>query len=136
MANELPTFEAEKEEVPTVEGAERIRERRAFIPRSDIFETEDAIFVLADMPGVDENSVELTLEKNVLTINAYTEAPSLGEYELAYAEYESGDYTRRFSLSDQIDQSKIEASLRDGVLKLVLPKSEPAKARKITISAA
>lgn len=135
MANETPTWEAKKEEAPIAEGAERTRERRAYIPRSDIYETGEDIIVLADLPGVDEDSVEITLEKNVLTINAYSSASDIGGYELAYAEYESGDYTRRFSLSDQIDQSRIEASLRDGVLRLVLPKAEPAKARKITVSA-
>lgn len=135
MANETPTWEAEKEEAPVVEGAERTRERRAYIPRSDIYETGEAIIVLADMPGADEDSVEITLEKNVLTINAYSSTPDVSGHELVYAEYESGDYTRRFSLSDQIDQGKIEASLRDGVLRLVLPKSEPAKARKIMVSA-
>ncbi len=135
MTNEVPTLEAQKEEAPVLEGAERTRERRAYVPRSDIYETEDAIFVLADMPGVDEDSVEITLAKNVLTITAYAESSDLGDYEPVYAEYESGDYTRRFSLSDQIDQAKIEASLRDGVLKLMLPKAEPARARTIKVKA-
>jgi len=135
MVNEVPTLEAQKEEAPVVEGTERTRERRAYIPRSDIYETDDTIVVLADMPGVDEESIEITLEKNVLTITAYAESSDLDGYELVYAEYESGDYTRRFTLSDQIDQTKIEASLRDGVLKLMLPKAEPAKARTIKVKA-
>lgn len=136
MANEMPTLEAAKEEAPAVEGAERTRERRAFVPRADIFETADAIVVLADMPGVDGDAVEITLEKNVLTINAYADEPAADGFEIAYAEYEAGDYTRRFSLSDQIDQSGIVASMHDGVLRLVLPKAEPVKARKIAVKSA
>ncbi len=136
MANEMPTLEAEKEEVPTFEGAERTRERRAFVPRADIFETADAIVVLADMPGVDGDAVEITLEKNVLTINAYVDEPTADGFEIAYAEYEAGEIAYAEYVSDQIDQGGIEASIHDGVLRLVLPKAEPVKARKIAVKSA
>jgi HSP20 family molecular chaperone IbpA len=88
------------------------------------------------MPGVDENSVDITLEKNILTINGYVEAETPENYSLAYAEYEVGDYQRSFTLSNQIDFEKIEAAVQQGVLRLRLPKAGPAKARKITVKAA
>ena len=130
---ELQTLEAEKHEVETVDGAERTRARRAYVPRVDIYETEDAIVLLTDMPGVDENSVDITLEKNVLTISGYVEGDDPDSYSLSYAEYESGDYERSFNLSEEIDREKIEATVKNGVLRLHLPKAGPAKTHKITV---
>lgn len=133
-SKELQTVEAEKQEI-TTEGTERTRARRAYIPRVDIYETEDALVMLADMPGVDENSVDITLEKNVLSINGYVEPAQPDNYSLAYAEYGVGDYQRSFTLSDEIDRDKIEAIVQNGVLRLHLPKAGPAKTRKITVKA-
>ena len=133
-SKELQTVEAEKQEI-TTENAERTRARRAYIPRVDIYETEDALVMLADMPGVDENSVDITLEKNVLSINGYVEPAQPDNYSLAYAEYGVGDYQRSFTLSDEIDRDKIEAIVKNGVLRLQLPKAGPAKTRKITVKA-
>ena len=130
---ELQTLEAEKQEVETVDGAERTRARRAYVPRVDIYETDDAIILLTDMPGVDENSVDITLEKNVLTINGYVDVDDPDNYSLSYAEYESGDYERSFNLSNEIDRENIEATVKNGVLRLLLPKAAPAKTRKITV---
>lgn len=130
---ELQTLEAEKQEVETVDGAERTRARRAYVPRVDIYETDDAIVLLTDMPGIDENSVDIMLEKNVLTINGTVDAESPDNYSLSYAEYESGDYERSFNLSNEIDREKIEATVKNGVLRLYLPKAAPAKTRKITV---
>lgn len=132
---ELQTQDTEKQEV-TVEGAERTRASKAFVPRVDIYETRETIFVMADMPGVDENSVEITLEKGVLTINGYLEPEEPEGFNLAYAEYDVGDYQRSFKLSNEIDQEHIEASVSNGVLNLRLPKAGPAKARKIAVRAA
>jgi HSP20 family protein len=86
------------------------------------------------MPGVDENSVDITLEQNVLTINGYVAPVEPEGYRLAYAEYRVGDYQRRFTISDQTDRDKIEAMMKDGVLRLHLPKMEPT-ARKIAVKA-
>ncbi len=116
-------------------GAERTRDRLAFAPRADIYETDEAITVVADMPGVDENSVDITLENNVLTINGYVEPQQPEGHSLAYAEYQVGDYQRAFTLSDQIDRDGIEAVVKDGVLRLYLPKITEAKKRKIAIKA-
>jgi HSP20 family molecular chaperone IbpA len=139
MANEtkeIQVQEAEKQEVTTMSEAERTRDRRAYVPRADIYETDDEIIVVADMPGVDENSVDITLEKNILTINAYVEPVEPENYALAYAEYGVGDYQRSFTLSNQIDQDNIQAMVHNGVLQLNLPKAGPAKARKIVVKAA
>jgi HSP20 family protein len=138
MADEtrdLQIQETDKQEIVESD-AERTRECKCFIPRVDIYETNDDIFLVADMPGVDEKSVDITLEKNTLTINGYIDPEQPDNYSLAYAEYEVGDYQRSFSLSDQIDQDKIEATVKDGVLRLRLPKAGPAKARKIAVKSA
>ena len=136
MADEtmdLQVQETEKQEV-VESGAERTRERTCFVPRADIYETNDSITVVADMPGVDENLVDITLEQNVLTINGYTAPGGPQGYRPAYAEYQVGDYQRRFTLSDKIDRDKIEATMKDGVLRLRLPKVEPTT-KKIAVKA-
>ncbi len=136
MANEteLKVQEAQKQEVDETE-AERTRDRKAFVPRTDIYEDGEMITIVADMPGVDENAVEIILEKGILTINGYVE-PELPEgFALSYAEYEIGDYQRSFKLSNQIDQENIQATVKDGVLRLSLPKVGPAKMRKIAVQA-
>ena len=130
----LQVQEAEKREVAET-GVERTRECPCFVARADVYETDDAIFVVADMPGVDEGSVDITLEDNVLTINGYVDPEPPEGYGLAYAEYRVGDYMRAFTLSDQIERDGIEATVRDGVLRLVLPKVEEVKKRKIAITA-
>jgi HSP20 family molecular chaperone IbpA len=114
--------------------AERTRAKPAFVPRADIYETEDKIVVVADMPGVKPEAVDVTVEQNTLTINGYVEPAPPEGYALAHAEYRLGDYQRRFALSSQIDQSKIEASMQDGVLRLHLPKAKPTTA-KIAVKA-
>jgi HSP20 family protein len=130
----LQVQEDEKREVAET-GIERTRDCACFVPRADVYETGDAIVVLADMPGVDEESVDITLEDNVLTINGYVDIEPPEGYGLAYAEYRVGDYLRAFTLSDQIERSSIEATVKDGVLRLYLPKVEQVKRRKIAIGA-
>ena len=122
----------QQEDVPTEE-QERTRSRRCFVPKADIFETDQEIIILADIPGANEKTVDITLEKSVLTINAFIEPVRTNGFELAYAEYDEGDYQRSFRLSDEIDQEKIEASQNAGVLRLRLPKSKGATTRKIAV---
>jgi len=133
---ELQVQDAEKQEITNMGDAERTRARKAYIPRADIYETDDNIVVVADMPGIDENSVDIMLEKNVLTINGYVDPVIPEAYNLAFAEYEEGDYQRSFTLSNQIDQDNIEATVKSGVLRLCLPKAGPAKARRISVKSA
>lgn len=133
---DLQVQETDKQEVTTLDGTERTRTGKVYVPRVDIYETEHDIVAVADIPGVDENSIEIMVEKNVLTIHGRVEPDVPENVNLAYAEYDIGDYERRFTLSNEIDQDKIEATVKNGVLHLRLPKAGPAKARKISIKAA
>lgn len=135
MSEERKDLEIQKQEAITPEEGERTRECPVYIPRADIFETENQVTVIADMPGVDENSVDITLEKNTLTIRGFVEPETFENYTLSYAEYGVGDYERSFVLSNEIDRNKIEASVKNGVLRLVLPKMEEAQTRKIKVKA-
>jgi len=133
MTEERKELEVKKEEAITPDEGERTRECPVFVPRADIFETEDEVTVVADMPGVDENAVDITLEKSTLTIRGFIDQEIPEGYAQSYAEYGIGDYERSFVLSNEIDREKIEASVKDGVLRLRLPKLDVAKARKIKV---
>ena len=133
MAKKDQAMEVQKQEEAPAEELERTRSHRSFVPRADIYETNKEIFVLADVPGANENTIDITLEKNVLTINAYIEPTIPSGFDVAYAEYEEGDYQRSFRLSDEIDRDKIEATVTEGVLRLRLPKSQEAKTKKISV---
>ncbi|HPL63887.1 MAG: Hsp20/alpha crystallin family protein [Syntrophales bacterium] len=133
MDIERKDVQAQKTEAPV--DAERTRHKRVYLPNVDIVEKKDAIIVFADMPGVDEKSVNITLEKNVLTIGGSVEVEHYKGYDLSFAEYGIGDYERAFTVSEAIDREKIEASVSNGVLKLVLPKTEPMKPKKIEVRA-
>lgn len=126
------TMDIEKREHETPARAEH---GRTYIPRVDIHEMDEEVIVFADVPGVDESSLDVTLEKNVLTIMGRVETPSHHNFRLAHTEYRVGDYVRSFTLSDTIDRDNIEATVKNGVLRLSLPKAEAAKARKIEITA-
>jgi len=133
MTEEAKVMEVQEQERVPEERTERIRDKACYLPQSDIFETEENYYLVLDMPGVEENSIDITLEKNTLTINGYTDVKSPEGYSLARAEYNIGDYERSFRLTDQIDRDNIEASYENGVLRLSLPKAEEAKARKIEV---
>jgi HSP20 family protein len=128
--------EMQKREASSPVETERTTARKVFIPRVDIHETKDAIVLTADMPGVDEKSIDITLEKSVLTLSGRVEPDTYEGHRAAYAEYEAGDYERAFTLSDEINRDGIEASVKNGVLKLTLPKAEPVKLRKINVKSA
>ena len=133
MAKKDQAIEVQKQEEAPADEMERTRSRRCFVPRADIYETEKEIIVLADIPGANDKTVDITLEKNVLSITAFVEPAIPSGFEVAYAEYEEGDYQRSFRLSDEIDRDKIEATVNDGVLRLRLPKSQEAKVKKIAV---
>jgi HSP20 family molecular chaperone IbpA len=129
------TKELRKKEAAAPERVERTRARTVFSPQVDILERKEGIVVTADMPGVDEKSIDINLEKNVLTIYGAVEDETPAGYRPFYAEYGLGDYERVFTLSDEIDRERIQATVKNGVLKLVLPKAEAAKSKKITVKA-
>jgi HSP20 family protein len=115
---------------------EKIRNVKTFVPRVDIYETKEALYLIADMPGVDEKNVDVELEKNILKISGRAEDGKVKDYNLVFSEYEVGDYERTFTLSDEIDRDKIKATVKQGVLRLELPKAEKVKPKKIMINAA
>jgi len=127
------TREINKKEAELEKGVETTRATRLFTPTVDIVEHKD-IVMYADMPGVDEKSVDIVLEKDLLTIYGKVEPEIPKNHRLVISEYGVGDYKRTFTVSDEIDRDKIQASVKDGVLKLVLPKAESAKTRKIPVT--
>jgi HSP20 family protein len=106
---------------------------RTFLPTTDIFETEQALTILMEMPGVDKSKVDVNVEDGVLTIQGQIDFTKYEGMQPVYTEYNVGNYRRGFSLSNKIDQSKIRAEMADGALKLVLPKAEDAKPRRISV---
>jgi HSP20 family protein len=107
---------------------------RTYVPTADIFETEAALTVSLEMPGVDKGAVDVNVEDGVLTVEGRLDFSKYEGMQPLYTEYNVGNYRRSFSLSNKIDQSRISAEMSDGVLTLVLPKSEEAKPRRIAIS--
>jgi HSP20 family molecular chaperone IbpA len=108
---------------------ERTHERRVVQPRCDIWESEDAVTLVADMPGVDDTSLDVTLENNVLKIAGRTRFEAPEGYSLRWAEFEPVDYERSFALSQRVDADKITASMKNGRLTVAVPKTQPAQKR-------
>jgi HSP20 family protein len=118
-----------------LKGEEQTRAGRTYVPDVDICETPNSLWLWADMPGVDEQSIQVNLAEGVLSIEGHV---SLRDYENlspVYTEYNIGNYARRFTLSSDIDAERIKARMTNGVLELELPKAERAKPRRIPISA-
>lgn len=130
----MTTDVAVKQENNEVTRAERTRDRRTYTPNVDIIETQDEFLVVADMPGVSSDAVDIQYEQGVLTLQGRVE-PRQDEGGTTYLlqEYGVGDYYRSFRLGEDIDTEKIDARLKDGVLELRLPKSESTKPKKITV---
>lgn len=123
----------EKQAVDTP--AEQTRPGLVFTPAVDIFETENELTLLADIPGVAPEDLEIDLRDDTLTITGDVRPwENSSECDLV-VEFEIGKYYRQFTLSETIDQSKIGAKLEDGVLRLTLPKAEKAVPRRITVNA-
>jgi len=122
-----------KEKVTLTTAAEQTKPGIVFTPAVDIFETEKELTLLADMPGVKSEYLSININKNVLTMSGEVNAPE-GENEAdVIREYQTGEYFREFTLSNEIDQTKIDAVLKDGVLRLTLPKVEAVTPRKIEV---
>jgi HSP20 family protein len=121
----------EKQELATKE--EKTTPGRYYVPAADIFETDEALTVILEMPGVQKNNVNIGLENDVLRVDGQIDFSNYKEMEPVYTEYNVGHYTRGFTLSNKIDQSKISAQLDSGVLTLTLPKAKDALPRRITL---
>jgi HSP20 family protein len=107
---------------------------RYYIPYTDIHETDEALTVVMEMPGVEKKDINVSLENDVLRVDGQIDFGKKYEgMEPVYTEYNVGPYTRSFTLSNRIDQEKISAQLEDGVLTLTLPKAKEALPRRISI---
>ena len=116
--------------------AEQTRPGVVFTPDVDIFENDRQINLLADMPGVDPGDVKIDLKDGLLTVSGEVKLFENNDESDVLIEFEVGRYYRQFTLSEVVDQSKIEAKLEDGVLRLTLPKAEKAIPRQIAVTAA
>jgi HSP20 family molecular chaperone IbpA len=135
MASEAPQGLQTREARDVATTTEATRPGVLLTPPVDIFEDSDALTVLADMPGVDPGQLKIDLHDGVLTISGHAGARA-GTGEVAiFHEYPAGTFQRSFTLSEAIDQERIQATLKHGVLRLRLPKAERAKPRQITIEA-
>jgi HSP20 family molecular chaperone IbpA len=137
MNPELKSEESKlhKQESATPHGTERIQARKVYVPLVDIVESENSLVLVSDMPGVDDKGVDITVEKNILTIKGAVGDDVPAGYKLSYEEYGVGDYERSFTLPNEIDRDGIQASMKDGVLRLTLPKVKPAATKKVAVSA-
>jgi HSP20 family protein len=106
---------------------------RYYVPNTDIYETDEALTLVMEMPGVEKNEVSIKLESDVLRVEAQIDFSKYDGLEPVYAEYNVGNFTRSFTLSDKIDQDGISAELADGVLTLTLKKAKSALPRRIPI---
>ena len=125
---------AAKEKQP-VEGQEKTRAGRFFLPQVDIYEFGDSIKLWADMPGVKESDVNITLKDGVLTITGTVSTNAYEKLSPLYTEYNVGNYFRQFELNEDIDDQRIAALMKNGVLELTLPKGERAQPRQIEVRA-
>lgn len=110
--------------------------RYIYSPRVDICDKDKEIILTAEVPGVDEKDIEITLEGDILTLFGHVEDDTLQGYKKIYAEYGTLDYKRIFKLSDVVDKDHIEASLKNGILTITLQKTAKANPQKIEIKAA
>ncbi len=118
--------EVEQKQESTVPG-------RTFLPVTDIFETDEALSVILEIPGVGRDSATVSVDEGVLTVEGRVDFAKYEGLQPLYTEYNVGNYVRRFQLSSEIDQGRISAELKDGVMTVVLPKAERAKPRKIKV---
>jgi HSP20 family protein len=107
---------------------------RIFVPTADIYETADALNVILEMPGVEKSNVDIQVNDGVLRVEGRLDLSKYQGLQPLYIEYNIGHYARTFQLSNKIDQDKIAAEMKDGVLSLLLPKAEEAKPRTIRVN--
>jgi len=131
MTDGKPLEVQEKKELKTK--GEKTVPARYYVPNTDIRETEDALEVVMEVPGVDRKDIDVKLEEDRLIVEARIEHAKYDGMEPLYTEYNVGHFTRRFALSHLIDQQQIGATLNDGVLTLTLKKMQQAKPRRIEI---
>ncbi len=128
MNKDIATTEQSRADVPDIS-----RNSRVYRPLTDIVEQGDHVILMLEMPGVAPQDVDITLESRVLTIRGAISQDGPDKLQLAYREYDEGDYERAFTVSEDFDPDKIEAEMQNGVLSVRLPRSEAAKPKKISV---
>ncbi len=109
---------------------------RVVRPVADIHETKEGATVLVDLPGVNHKSLDVNVDNDVLTIEGHVDLQTPDDLNPTFMDVRAGKFSRKFTLSAELDSSKIDAHLKDGVLKLVIPRSEKHKPRKVEVKAA
>ncbi|MCF7837676.1 MAG: Hsp20/alpha crystallin family protein [Candidatus Marinimicrobia bacterium] len=122
-----------KAEAAPAEAVELLQNRAVFVPATDIYEDEKAIVVVCDVPGVEESQVNVALENHVLTLIAPQAVEATEGFECLHRGYRTGVYRRTFNIPEDIDSNRISAQLKQGVLRVTLPKAEAAKPRAIKV---
>ena len=107
--------------------------RPTYRPQVDVYETEDRYFLVADVPGAGESDIDLTIEKDVLTLSAKVAGPQFDGFEPSWRGYGVGDWRRSFRLSEAVDREGIDATVKDGVLRLSLPKAKESLRKSIPV---
>jgi HSP20 family protein len=133
MAREGRTEMQKTEKAGVPANPEQTRPGPVYSPSVDIFENDSAITVLADLPGVKAHELKIDLRESMLTLTARATAPENAKETNVMREYQTGTFFRQFTLAETIDQTKIDAKLDGGVLRLELPKVEKARPRQITV---
>jgi HSP20 family protein len=132
MADSQELAPRDKKELVTKE--EKTVPARYYVPNTDIYETQDALTLVMEMPGVEKKDITVGLENDRLRVEGQIDFSKYEGLEPVYTEYNVGHYARAFTLSSKIDQENISAQVEDGVLTLTLPKVKEAQPRRITIS--
>jgi HSP20 family protein len=131
MASPQELAVRDKKELVTKE--EKTVPGRYYVPYADIYETDDALCVVMEMPGVEKKDLNVALENSVLRVDGQINFSKYEGMDPVYTEYNVGHYARSFTLSNKVDQEQISAQLDDGVLTLTLPKAKEAQARRISV---
>ena len=134
MASQVSQEVAPREKRELTQAEERTEAGKFFSPYTDIHETERAVIVTMEMPGVGKDAIEIQLEKGVLTVKGTIDSAKYESVRPLYTEYNVGNFVRTFTVSPKVDAANISATVADGVLTIELPKAKEALARRIAVS--
>jgi HSP20 family molecular chaperone IbpA len=134
MASQASQEVAPREKRELTQGEERTEAGKFFSPYADIHETERAVVVTMEMPGVAKSSIDIQLDKGVLTVKGTIDSSRYESVQPLYTEYNVGNFVRTFTVSTKIDSARITANVADGVLTVALPKAAEALAKRISVN--
>ena len=135
MNNAVQTTSSTPDQAPAKTGAANAQPQPHVVPPVDVFENESSITLLADLPGVAREQLPVRVDGENLVLEATATTAGPENMQLVYGEAQIPTYRRQFTLSRELDASRIEANLRDGVLRLTIPKAEEARPRRIQVQA-